>query len=142
MDTASILNQLKKQGFKITRGRKMVIEIIATCDTPISPLFLFRRLHEKNLLVNKTTVYRELEFLKEQNIIREIQFGERNKRYEILNSNHHHHIVCKKCKQVEEIVSNSLEEKLDLLEKEIFQMKNFGGINHSLEFFGLCARCQ
>lgn len=142
MTTTNILGFLKNRGFKITRGRKLIIEIIATQDAPISPLVLLERLHGKNLLLNKTTVYRELEFLVKQNIVKEIQFGERNKRYEIKSKLHHHHIVCNKCKKVEEIASDTLEKKLDLLEKEIFQIKNFQGINHSLEFFGTCNRCS
>ena len=92
--------------------------------------------------MNKTTVYREIEFLVKQNIVKEIQFSERSKRYEIVMKDHHHHIVCKRCKQVEEISSDELESKLDLLEKEIFKVKNFQGINHSLEFFGTCYKCQ
>lgn len=142
MNADKVLTQLKILGYKITFGRKSIIEILFRQKEPISPLLLLKRLHAKNLLVNKTTVYRELEFLVKQNIVKEIQFGERNKRYEIKSKQHHHHIVCKICKQTEEIISGELEKKLNLLEKEIFQMKNFQGINHSLEFFGLCQRCQ
>ena len=89
--------------------------------------------------VNKTTIYRELAFLKKQNIILELQFDDNTKRYEIMPANHHHHIVCVRCEKVEDVV---LEKDLDAEEKVITQNKKFQILHHSLEFYGICKMCQ
>lgn len=137
-----IFSNLRIRGHKLTTGRKCIIKILAYGESPVSVTELLESLQQENISLNKTTVYRELEFLRQQKIVREIQFGERNKRYEITIADHHHHLVCKKCKQVEEIVSEGLESNLSLMEKEIFRQKKFQEIYHSLEFFGLCRKCQ
>lgn len=137
-----IFSRLRIGGYKLTKGRKSIIGFFAKSKSPVSALELLSFLHAENLPVNKTTIYREIKFLKRHNIIREIQFSERNKRYELTIDDHHHHIVCKNCKQVEEVASQELESKLSLIEKEIISQNNFKDIKHSLEFFGLCASCN
>lgn len=89
--------------------------------------------------MDKTTVYREIAFLKTLEMVREIQFGEGQQRYELTPEDHHHHIVCVRCRRVDDIV---LENDLDTAEKEIARLKSFRVMSHSLEFFGLCSRCQ
>ncbi|HMR01620.1 MAG TPA: transcriptional repressor, partial [Candidatus Gracilibacteria bacterium] len=88
---------------------------------------------------NKTTIYREVYFLLEQNILVEIDFGDRKKRYESASSEHHHHIICLKCSKVQDI---QLESDLSEDQKKIEQETNFKITNHSLEFFGLCNTCH
>ena len=54
--------------------------------------------------VNKTTICRELDFLMGKGLIKEIEFGEGKKRYEIdSGSDHHHHLICLNCKKVEDV---------------------------------------
>lgn len=95
---------------------------------------------QKAKLTNKTTIYRELFFLLENNFIKEVEFGDGKKRYEItLNKPHHHHVVCLNCK---EIVNIPLEKELDEEENKIEKITNFKLTSHMLEFFGLCPNCK
>lgn len=117
----------------LMRIRQPLIEYFSTHHSPISA---------KELLtvypVNKTTVYRELEFLKSKNIIHEVVFADGVKRYEFSNQTHHHHLVCVKCDSVADV---EIDENLQDQEKQILKSNRFKVINHSLEFFGLCQSC-
>lgn len=84
-------------------------------------------------------MYRELDFLVAQKIIRELRFRDGTRRYEITPSDHHHHIVCVDCNAIEHI---SLEKDLEKEEKIIAQKNEFKVLSHSLEFYGLCSRCK
>lgn len=140
-DATSIFLSLKSSGYRLTRGRKAIVTVLFRCSFPISPVEIADCLRKQNIFLNKTTVYRELEFLKKQKIIKEVQFDERNKRYELLHVNHHHHIVCKKCKRVVEFNNKILEKNIERLVKVLERVKRFQHVEHSLELFGLCEKC-
>ncbi len=135
----SILTRLKQQGYRHTQIRGAVIDSLVSRPQPISVAELLRLLSKKKIYANKTTVYRELAFLKERGIINEIKLGDSLKRYEIASETHHHHLVCVTCEKVEDVVLRK-----DLLAEEhrIQRTRLFKILSHSLEFYGICARCS
>lgn len=135
----SLIEGLKKGGFRRTPVRTAMIEYLVIQKKPLSATDLLVKVKRAVPSVDKTTIYREIAFLKAQKILQEIQFGEDKKRFELVSNNHHHHIVCVECETVEDI---SLEKDLDQEERKIAQLKKFRVLNHSLEFFGLCVNCQ
>lgn len=140
VDQASrIIKGLKKLGHKNTKIRQAIISLLLKAKTPLSAPQIQLELEKDGLASNKSTIYREITFLKDQQIVKELQLGEDKKRYEIEGENHHHHLVCLKCEQVEDV---KLAKELDQEEQAIAQLKNFKVLNHSLEFFGICGRCQ
>ena len=135
-----ILSELSGRGFRLTRIRRGVVELFITNALPLSALEVISMLGQSITTFNKTTVYRELAFLKEHGVIKEIQFPhERAKRYELATGEHHHHLICLKCRKVEEI---ELEGDLEEQEKKILRSRGFHVTNHSLEFLGICQRCR
>ncbi len=134
----NILSDLKSQGYKQTKVRQALIEILLENNSPLSIADILEELSKKGLTPNKTTVYREITFLKDIERVVEVDFGEGKKMYEIKTS-HHHHIVCINCKKVEDF---PMEEDLDQTEKKILQKMGYKPVGHSLEFFGLCTDCQ
>lgn len=133
------LQSLKLKGFKITKVRSNLVEILTKTSTPLSINEILEKLDQKGLKPNKTTVYREIEFLTGQGMVSGVDFGEGKKRYEGSSDKHHHHIVCIKCKKVKDI---DMEEDLDKLMAKISKQTGYKSVDHSLEFFGLCSSCQ
>lgn len=132
------LTFLKDKGYKATRARSAIIKLFARASLPASAKDVITCLAKEGLKVNKTTIYRELEFLTEQNILQVIHWGDSVIRYEKAEhgGNHHHHLICNTCGRVEDV--NLKDEKLV---KEASQT-GFKVKSHSLEFFGLCTGCQ
>jgi Fur family ferric uptake transcriptional regulator len=134
-----ILSSLADQGFRMTRLRKAIIGVFTGNSLPMSADELMDILRAGNTAFNRTTVYREIGFLKDRGVIQEIQFlHERVKRYELASLDHHHHLVCLRCKKVEDIV---LENDLADQERSILNSKGFKVTNHMLEFHGICRGC-
>ena len=119
--------------------RNFILDLLVENDNPLSVFDLQKIFKFKKILANKTTIYREINLLKEEGLILEIQLNEKNKRYELASKKHHHHIVCVNCNKIEDVV---LENDLKDQEKKISKNKKFKIINHSLEFFGICDKCQ
>jgi len=139
METAPLLIRLKDSGCRITRTRREILRILSISRVLLSADDLGRALAAGGLKVNKTTVYRELAFLKGRSILHEIHFGDGTVRYRLCPDTHHHHIICLNCKRAEDV---SLEGELKELEADIVREKGFQVLHHTLEFFGLCPDCR
>ena len=140
IDSATeIISKLKLEGHRITPIRTQIITTFASSTTPIAATDLIESFRVLKTKVNKTTIYRELDFLINKNIIKAIEFGEGKKRYELETGHHHHHLVCLNCRKVEDV---DLEVDLHDEERKIEKDTGFKVKSHSLEFFGLCKSCQ
>ncbi len=127
---------LNSRSQRITNPR---LEILSTLKQNHDPLTI-SEIHGK-LSSKKTdlaTVYRTINLFYELGIVNEIDFKDEFKRYELVyDRHHHHHIVCRKCKKVENVETCVLDELEKLLNK-----KGYTEISHSLEFFGVCGKCK
>ena len=94
-NSGDILATLKEKGYKFARIRKAILDLLVKSSDPLSSPDIQRLLSKKKVDANKTTVYRQLAFLKEQNLVRELQFGDNAKRYEIMPENHPPHCLYK-----------------------------------------------
>jgi len=139
-ESKEILEKLKSAGNRMTQVRRAMVEILCRHKGPISAAELITSLKRRSLTVNKTTVYRELHFLLEKRIVREVDLLEGMKRYEILDeSDHHHHMICLKCRSIQCI---EMGHDLDEIESQILKNHDFKVLSHTLEFVGLCGRCR
>lgn len=133
------IDELRKEGFRITPVRKELLEILALSKKPMSVSDLAKKLSLKKIFPNKTTLYRELDFLNEQKLIRPLFLNSSKRMYEITGIGHHHHLMCMKCEKVEDV---EMENDLHKYENKLSKKTSFKILNHSLEFFGLCKSCK
>lgn len=138
IDVSAILTKLSDCGFKKTKVRELLISHLAKLGKPLDAQALQDFLAAQGQVVNKTTVYRELQFLLDRGVLVEVNFGDAKRRYEIAGLPHHHHLICTKCQSVQDIF---VEQDLSKLEQKITAEKSFQIHSHSLEFFGLCKAC-
>ena len=131
--------KMKMGGHRNSPTRDILIEILQKAHSPLSVPEIQKTLNKQDKLLNKTTVYREIQKLIVHGIIREIYLGTDKTRYEIVDGEHHHHIMCTSCKKVDKI---PLDDGIDKKERQIAKSLNYTNINHSLEFFGLCKNCN
>lgn len=136
-----LVDALRTKGFRITKIRQAMIEALVAARQPVSAPQLLEQVSLKHPSVNKTTIYRELDFLADNKILSEIDILDGMKRYEILHPNHHHHhLVCTSCRDIQcvEVPHHDLH----ALEEKIQQTHNFSVQSHVLEFFGVCKKCS
>jgi Fe2+ or Zn2+ uptake regulation protein len=134
-----LLADLSAKGYRASKIRSAVVEILSAHHEPITAPELLMALAKKKITANKTTIYRELAALKHERIVQEVQFGENKKRYELMPEDHHHHLICIECDRVEDV---GLANDLNAIEKKISREYRFKILNHALEFYGLCKNCQ
>ncbi len=126
---------MTKIGIRYTKPRKLVFEALEHLSKPVSANEINDYLKNK---IDLTSVYRTLSLLVKSEMVNVILFGEGKKRYELKSKNeHHHHLVCEKCGDVEDV-----EMKESILLESVKERSKFVIKKHNLEFFGLCPDCQ
>lgn len=134
----AIIAQLKVQGCKITKAREAIINIFLNIRSPLSAGEILDNLKNIKINVNKTTVYRELDFLKDKTLVKELHIGDGKRRYELRDDTHHHHVICLKCDKIECV---ELPECIKKQEHMASMKSNYKIIEHSLKFYGICPNC-
>ncbi|MEO6509260.1 MAG: Fur family transcriptional regulator [Patescibacteria group bacterium] len=133
MDT---VDQLKKQGYRLTKPRKELLKVLATY--PLTVKEIYESLKNKNIHIDLASVYRSLDLFVKMGVVHIIELGSDKKRYEIVDEQkHHHHLVCNKCGSIEDVAFDEKNLLEELQTKSTFQINH-----HHLEFFGLCHNCQ
>jgi Fe2+ or Zn2+ uptake regulation protein len=118
---------LKERGYKLTKPRLAVLQLLKGQKTPLSAREIFKELKQKYDLVS---IYRTLKILEKAEIpFAELINGE--KKYH-LSQGQHHHIICERCGRSECIPCHHLFNKI----------KNFTNIRHQLTLTGVCNKCN
>lgn len=137
--SAEIAYELSAEGFRMTPLRRTILAIVTENTKPFSLEDIRTSLKERATPFHLASLYRELDILTEADVLRPIYFHDHVKRYEFVQRQHHHHIVCTECKSIEDI---HLDCDFERQESTIAQKTHFSSLRHSLEFFGLCKKCS
>jgi len=129
---------LERASLKRTRPRIAVLKLLLKNHGPFGVQGIVESIPDG--LCDPVTVYRCLEAFEMAGLVRRCDFGDGVVRYESVRSDeHHHHLVCTGCQTVERLELKTC--PTDPLER-LARGKGYRKVQHSLEIFGLCPRCQ
>ncbi len=141
--TKEKFDQLRKEGYRITPQREQLLEFFyeQADGEHLSAEELHQKLREKGVKISLATLYRSLKFLVQNGFIRELDFGEDHKHYELRNPSkkQHHHMICNSCGMTEEFEDKNLYEYAVKTAKE---RNNFTITDYQFKIFGLCEKCS
>ncbi len=83
------------------------------------------------------TVYRTLQALADAGVLRTFQTPGGEMAYKVCEPGHHHHLICTRCGNVEEIPSCEVEEWASAVARK----RGFAVDSHQADIYGTCARC-
>ena len=127
--------KLKDFGYKLTKPRKAILEVMLSEHGPFSVEEIFHKMNESCDMV---TIYRNMAVFIKSDLVSTCDFGDGLTRYEFRSHHHHHHhIICKDCRQAETLEYCFLKEV-----ERMIQDKGYTDVDHHLEFYALCRNCQ
>ncbi|HUJ79220.1 MAG TPA: Fur family transcriptional regulator [Nitrospiria bacterium] len=135
---ADLLQRVKAGGGRLTRLRKAMLEELGASDGLLSARDMTKRLKTRGMAPHKTSVYREIDFFIRQGLISRIALGDREDRYELARTPHHHHAICEGCGRIEHV---DLEAHIVRMERQLSR-RRFQVSAHLIEFFGRCGNCR
>ncbi|MCK4338296.1 MAG: transcriptional repressor [Candidatus Aminicenantes bacterium] len=135
-------------GYRITMPRQAILGVLSGTKEHLSAEDIYLRVHKIYPSSGLTTVYRTLELLTEMGLVVKFDFGDGRGRYELSQEHnrkqHHHHLVCRKCKRVIDY-SDFIQDELELLRKTTEGLSRKYGFkieDHEIVFKGLCEKCK
>lgn len=139
--TDPVFESLRKRGHRITAQRETILQIFR--EQPhghhLSAEELHGKLVEKGSNVSLATAYRTLKLLSSLGLLRELDFAEGHKHYELKQETlPHQHIICIGCNTTIEFEDHFLEEA----GQKIGARHDFEVIDAQFKIFGLCPSCR
>lgn len=129
---------MKDRGYKATRQRKLVVEVLDETANPLSPYDIQRILRGRGKHLNHVTIYRVLDLLCSLNLAHKMPSSGRFIKCS-LNAQEgcHRFMVCQRCGAIREFADRELCQE----ENEFARVLGFHTEHHLSEFWGLCSRC-
>lgn len=139
METMNSSELLRSSNLKSTKHRIAILEILKGSKLPLSAEDIYIMLRKDNVSISLSTVYRVLEVLHEKEIVARVSIPDDSRAaYELCINEHHHHLMCIKCRKILPLEGCPLEEYEKLLEDRFgFTVKG-----HNLEVYGYCDSCS
>jgi Fur family transcriptional regulator, ferric uptake regulator len=135
---AALDERLARSGGRMTTQRKTIVAEFERLRRYVTPQELHRKLAASRPRIALATVYRTLEMLEGIGAASRAPRAHGEAAYLFCAPTHHHHAVCTQCGKVDDVPCGSVERFARTLAKGLrFQLRQ-----HSLEFYGVCARCS
>lgn len=128
---------MKGTARRMTKQKKTILEILRSTTSHPTADWIYAQARKVLPDISLGTVYRNLNVLKEDGEIMELNYGSTYSRYDG-NPQNHYHFVCLSCGRVSDVDMPVLAELEERAEKagvgKVFY--------HRLEFYGLCPDCS
>jgi Fur family ferric uptake transcriptional regulator len=120
-----------------TKSQERIVELLQKLNCSISAQNLYMELRKRKQDMGLATVYRSLEALKLEGLVKVRTLSSGESLYSFVTKDNHH-LTCVNCGEsipFEECPVHDLERRLEI-------SHHFQIYYHTLEFFGMCQQCQ
>jgi Fur family ferric uptake transcriptional regulator len=141
MPANGIQDSLRERGVRLTRQRRILLDLIDHSGKHLDAESLYQLAKEKDPRLNRVTVYRTLKLLKEGGLVDELDlmhYGGDQHYYETRLKQEHAHVICLRCGKVEEFFG----EPLQKLRRQVEAHFGFQILLARTEIGGYCSHCQ
>src|SRR5210317_493923 len=121
---------------RLTNQRQVIIEELKKVTSHPTANEVFDMVRKRLPRIGLGTVYRNLDLLSDRGIIKKLEVGGEQKRFDG-DTSPHYHIRCINCNRVDDIF---IERHKDL-EKSAALCCNFKILDHHVQFSGICSKC-
>jgi Fur family ferric uptake transcriptional regulator len=133
----TVVEALRSEGRRITAQRRLLLEIIRQSKGHLDADEIYRQARNKDPRISLSTVYRNLNLLKELGLISELHLDQEHHHYEVKKEKEHYHLICSHCGQILEFDSPLV----DRLISQVSKKKRFRVERVYIDLVGLCEEC-
>ncbi|MGE3621975.1 MAG: Fur family transcriptional regulator [Acidimicrobiia bacterium] len=137
---AEVRDRLRAADQLYTTGRRLLVELLAEADHPVT----IPELMSSHAEVALSSAYRNFVVLEQVGVVTRILSGE-HARFELteeVRGDHHHHLICSSCGRVEDFtVPSSVERSLEKALAKAIEGSTFVPVAHRLDLIGTCGDC-
>lgn len=121
-----------------SRKREIILETLQLAHTHPTAEELYNIVHKKYPEISKSTVYRNINILVENNVIRRIKMQSGADRFDYI-CREHYHAICEKCAKVFDFMYDFKKEELkSTIQNQTGLITN----TNSITIYGICDECK
>jgi Fur family peroxide stress response transcriptional regulator len=125
-----------KKKYKRSKHRDRILRLLKSTETHPTASWIYDELKKEISNLSLGTVYRNLNILAEQGLIRKFNFGSTFDRYDA-DITPHYHFCCENCGRFVDLGTPVNED----LNREVEKTTGFKISKHRIEFYGMCDKC-
>jgi len=132
---------LALQDSRYTKGRRRLVQVLSDAGRPLT----LPEIASHRADLPQSSAYRNLDVLERAGVIRRITHSGDHAYFELAEPfvDHHHHLVCIECGQMEDIhLDEDVEQLVDTGLRRAAERVGFTPLHHSLDLHGYCAECE
>jgi len=133
---AKLKKSLREKGYKLTPQRKAILNLLVMDMSHPGAADILKKVKKTMPQVSLSTVYYTLDILKREGLIQELEFYDRDNRYDV-NVSNHINLICKKCGRIEDLPGG-----ITLSYAQVQQKKDFQPVAMRYEYYGYCKDCR
>ena len=126
-----LTDALRESGIRLTRQRRLLLDIVSRSDDHPDAVELHRRAAEEMPGISLSTVYRTLSALEEHGVVQRHQFQNDTARFEPADGAHHDHMIDLDSGEVVEFHSDQIER----LQSELAAEAGYEIVAHRMELY-------
>ena len=123
--------------YKYSKQRESILDLLQHTGIHPTAAWIYDNLKGEFPDLSMGTVYRNLNILIEQELVKKIDFGSTFDRFDA-NTSQHYHFICEKCGAIYDL-------KMPIvyaLNNKVKDETNFEVHSHRIEFYGICEKCK
>ena len=138
-DSNLLKKALKKEGLRFTQQRQLIWDELCSSEEHRDAEEIYLSLRKDGVIASRATVYRTIDVLVKNKLVRKLELGDGKARYENkMDSSHHDHLICVQCGKIEEF----MDDKIESIQDDIVKSFGFKMIRHIHQLFVICDKCQ
>ena len=130
-----LLQRCRAVGMNVTPQRIAIYRAVLEAEDHPTPELIYQRVRPSMPSLSLATIYKVLDALAKLGMVKEVHVSDDSKRYDA-NLDKHHHLVCTRCKQVNDLY----DERFNTLALPK-RLSGFVAQSLSVQVLGLCASC-
>ncbi len=132
------LTQLNKNGYRLTKARRAVVETVAKSTRALTPVEVYDAARKRSANLGLVSVYRTLEKLEELHLVQRVHQPQGCQAFVAAGHGHQHLLLCQNCGRVIFFEGDDLDKLIGSIStKTGYQIRE-----HWLQLFGLCKNCK
>ena len=140
--SSSLKAEFHDRGWRLTPQRETILNVFQDLEKGkhLSAEDLYDCLKEQGEPIALATIYRTVKLMAHMGILRELEFTEGHKHYELNqpHPHHHHHLICVQCNKNIEFKSDSILK----IGSKTAKKSGFHLLDCQLSIHAICPQCQ
>jgi len=129
------IDTLRDRGLRLTRPRRIILDVVRATDAHPTAAFVYRRVRRRLPRVSLATVYRNLRMLAAEGFLAE-RADEAGMRFDG-NTGPHDHFTCLACGRIYDVPARAARPARRLPPRTGFEV-----LDHRTEYYGRCGTCR